>query len=206
MSAAWWRRLALIAMAALASCSVQDSGKEEADGRVQSRDEFQSRIGTAINPDKHPGKALFAANCAGCHEGGVPKAPNTIWLEMMSPDAILGAMNGGIMSQQASRLAPAERVQIAEYLARISLADYKPPAPPPRCDSPTFAGGPPPAKVGWGHDNRRFVPATVAGLSAAQVTHGLFVARKRRPSVKILRARGAEDQAFGFEDWRQRHA
>jgi len=150
----------------LGACAKPDAPEGN---RVQSRDEFQSRIGTAIDPDKHPGKALFTANCAGCHEGGVPKAPNTIWLEMMSPDAILAAMNGGLMSQQAAGLAPAQRVQIAEYLARVSLADYKPPAPPPRCDSPVLAGGAPPAKVGWGHDNRRFVPAAVAGLSAAQV-------------------------------------
>ena len=166
-AAGWWR-LWPIALAALASCQPSTPGERD-DGRVTSRDEFQTRIGTPIDPDKHPGKKLFAEHCAGCHEGGVPKAPNTVWLEMMSPDAILGAMNGGVMSRMAEGLSAQQRVQVAEYLARVSLADYKPPAPPPRCDSPALAGGAPPAAVGWGHDNRRFVPAAVAGLDKAQV-------------------------------------
>ena len=166
--AAGLRRLWPIALAALASCQPSPPGAKD-DGRVTSRDEFQTRVGTPIDPDKHPGKALFAENCAGCHEGGVPKAPNTVWLEMMSPDAILGAMNGGVMARMAEGLSPQQRVHIAEYLARVSLADYKPPAPPPACPSTTLAGGAPPAAVGWGHDNRRFVPTPVAGLTAGQV-------------------------------------
>ena len=166
--AAGWRRLWPVALAALASCQPPTPGEKD-EGRVTSRDEFQTRVGTPIDLEKHPGKKLFAENCAGCHEGGVPKAPNTVWLEMMSPDAILGAMNGGVMARMAEGLSPQQRVHIAEYLARVSLADYKPPAPPPACPSTTLAGGAPPAAVGWGHDNRRFVPASVAGLTAAQV-------------------------------------
>lgn len=162
--------MAIAAATLLAACGSAPSAPGVGDdGRVQSRDEFQTRIGNAIDPETHPGKKLFAENCAGCHEGGVPKAPNTVWLEMMSPDAILAAMNGGVMARQAQVLSPAERVQVAEYLARISLADYKPPAPPPRCASPALAGGAPPANVGWGHDNSRFVPASVARLAKADV-------------------------------------
>lgn len=155
-------------MFALAACSgggEQDAGPD----RVQSTDEFQTRLGEAIDPDTHPGKQLFAENCAGCHEGGVPKAPSPVFLEMMSPDAVLAAMNGGIMSAQAAHLSQEQRTQIAEYLARIRLADYRPPAPPPQCESARLAGGDPPARVGWGHDNRRFVPAAVAGMSKADV-------------------------------------
>ena len=166
--AAGWGRLWPVVLAALASCQPSPPGAKD-DGRVTSRDEFQTRVGTPIDPAKHPGKALFAENCAGCHEGGVPKAPNTVWLEMMSPDAILGAMNGGVMARMAEGLSPQQRVHIAEYLARVSLADYKPPAPPPACPSTALAGGAPPAAVGWGHDNRRFVPTPVAGLTAGQV-------------------------------------
>lgn len=166
-----WQLPVLLAAASLAGCSQQTpSGSGEAGGeRVKSRDEFQTRIGTAIDPEKHPGKALYAENCAGCHEGGVAKAPNTLWLEMMSPDAVLAAMNGGIMSQMAKNLSPTQRIQVAEYLARISLADYKPPPPPPSCPSATLASSTPPAAVGWGHDNSRFTPAAVAGLSKTDV-------------------------------------
>jgi polyvinyl alcohol dehydrogenase (cytochrome) len=136
---------------------------------MQSTDELQARAGPGIDPENHPGKGLYEGNCASCHEGGVPKAPNTIWLEMMAPDAILASMNGGIMSKQAAHLSQGERRQIAEYLSRTSLAGYKPPEPPARCPSPTLAGGDPPAPVGWGHDSRRFVPAQVARLTAAEV-------------------------------------
>ncbi len=45
-----------------------------------------------------------------CHNGTVPKAPNQVWVEMMAPDAILAAMNGGLMSKQASSLSGQERV------------------------------------------------------------------------------------------------
>lgn len=139
--------------------------------RMQSTDELVSRTGEAIDPATHPGNALFLENCAGCHSGGVPKAPAIVWLEMMAPDAILGAMRGGIMTQQAAHLSGPQQLQIAEYLARTKLADYRPPAPPPRCSTATASfGGTPPAAIGWGHDNRRFVPAAIGGLTAANAS------------------------------------
>ncbi|MEM6852606.1 MAG: PQQ-binding-like beta-propeller repeat protein, partial [Pseudomonadota bacterium] len=138
--------------------------------RVKDADEFVSRLGEAIDPATHPGGPLFAENCAGCHNGQVAKAPATVWLEMMAPDMILGAMNDGIMSAQASHLTTEERTQIAEYVTRTSLDGYTPPEPPQACaaDRAGFDGTPP-ARVGWGHDPSRFVPSEVAGLSAAQI-------------------------------------
>jgi polyvinyl alcohol dehydrogenase (cytochrome) len=139
--------------------------------RIKSTDELQARVGPTIDVDNHPGKDLFLANCATCHNGGVPKAPQQIWLEMMAPDAILASMNGGIMSQQSAHLSVVERRQIAEYLLRTPLDSYKPPQQPPMCDAQNagFDMASPPAAVGWGHDNRRFTPANVAGLSKEQV-------------------------------------
>ena len=156
---------------ALGGCDKPPSADQAGGERVASTDEFQSRSGPTIDVDKHPGKGLFDANCAGCHNGGVPKAPQQVWLEMMAPDAILGAMNGGIMSAQSAKLSPVERRQIAEYLVRTPLDSYQPPEQPPLCDAAhsAFDQVSPPAAVGWGHDNRRFTPAPVAGLSEAQV-------------------------------------
>ena len=153
----------------LGACQGGHEDSNQAGELVQSTDEFQSRAGKPIDVEHHPGKDLFETNCAGCHNGAVPKAPQQVWLEMMSPDAVLAALNGGVMARQAADLSPQQRVQIAEYLSRISLADYKAPAPPARCPSAQLAGGQPPALVGWGHDNRRFVPASVAGLAKADV-------------------------------------
>ena len=143
-------------------------GSTEPTTKMQSTDELVSRSGDAIDPETHPGRQIFNENCAGCHAGGVPKAPAIVWLEMLSPDAILSAMRGGVMTQQASKLSSEEQLQVAEYLTRTRLADYKPPAPPKQCtgDAMAFAG-PPPAAVGWGHDNRRFVPASVGDFTAS---------------------------------------
>lgn len=172
--------LLLVTAALITGCSATDpaasgdaAGRPAGEQRMSSTDELVSRSGEAIDVATHPGKGLFEANCLGCHAGAVPKAPAVVWLEMLAPDAILAAMNGGIMAQQAEQLSAQQRIEVAEYLTRTKLADYKPPAPPPSCsgDAAAFAGAAP-AKVGWGHDNRRFVPASVGGLTAAD-TPGL---------------------------------
>src|SRR3546814_10562433 len=49
--------------------------------------------------ENHPGKALFAENCAGCHDGGFPKAPHSYALRLMTPTGILDTLDEGIMKQ-----------------------------------------------------------------------------------------------------------
>ena len=71
--------------------------------------ESMARGAATIDVDNHPGKALFAANCAMCHEGGMPKAPHREFLEQMAPTAILHALNDGAMKQQASALTAVQR-------------------------------------------------------------------------------------------------
>jgi polyvinyl alcohol dehydrogenase (cytochrome) len=138
--------------------------------RIKSSEEFVARKGEAIDPKTHPGRQLFLEHCAMCHNGGVPKAPSVIWLEMMAPDAILSAMRGGVMTRQASHLTPPQQDLVAEYLTRTRLSDYHPPAPPKSCAASAAAfTGPAPAKLSWGHDNRRFFPADVGGLTAKDI-------------------------------------
>jgi polyvinyl alcohol dehydrogenase (cytochrome) len=165
-----WIGLVLAASLALSGCSEPSADKVGGE-RMTSTDEMQSRDGPAIDVEKHPGKGLFQENCAACHNGGVPKAPQQVWLEMMAPDALLAAMNGGIMSQQSAHLSALQRQQIAEYLTRTLLADYKAPAPPVSCNAQfaRFDTASLPAKTGWGHDNKRFVSAQQAGLTKEQV-------------------------------------
>ncbi len=165
-----WIGFVLAASLALSGCG-QESAEQVRGERITSTDELQSRDGPTIDIDRHPGKALFQENCAGCHNGGVPKAPQQVWLEMMAPDALLASMNGGIMTQQAAKLSPLQRQQIAEYLTRTPLANYKPPAPPASCDAQhaRFDKASPPARTGWGHNNARFVSAQQAGLTKEQV-------------------------------------
>ncbi len=139
-------------------------------GHEAGTDALLSRKGAVIDPKTHPGRALFEENCLTCHGGDVAKAPAAVWLEMMSPDLLLSAMNDGIMKEQSAHLTSEQRSLIAEYVSRTSLADYKPPEPPAMCadDAMTYTGKPP-ARVGWGHDTRRFVSADIAGISPEQV-------------------------------------
>jgi polyvinyl alcohol dehydrogenase (cytochrome) len=139
--------------------------------RLKSTDDFQAKDPDAIDPANHPGNALFLQHCAMCHEGGIPKAPSPNFLNMMAPDAIITALTSGVMKEQGTALKPVERGQIAEYLTRRKLGSYVPPKPPARCSGAAarFDMTDPPQPIGWGHDNRRFIPAAVAGLKASDV-------------------------------------
>jgi polyvinyl alcohol dehydrogenase (cytochrome) len=119
------------------------------------------------------GEKVYAERCAQCHEGGVPKAPHKMFLQMMATDAIHRALTTGIMQQQATGLSEAARVAVAEYLGGQLLADSQAKPDAQRCTGPAakFDLNSPPTKAGWGMDrqNRRFVPAEVAGLTAADL-------------------------------------
>ena len=146
------------------------SKADAAQTRVQNTDEFVARDGAVIDATTHPGNALFMENCGTCHNGRVPKAPAQVWLEMMAPDAILASMTDGIMTAQAAHLNSDEKTKITEFLTRTSLADYQPPAPPAGCPtSRQNFSGPAPARVGWGHETSRYIPADIAGLSTDDV-------------------------------------
>ena len=146
--------------------STADSSTPDPGEVPASADDLMSRTGDAINLNTHPGKALFEENCLTCHDGRVRKAPAAIWLEMMTPDALINAMQGGVMTGQAAHLSADQKTQIAEYITRTSLAGYVAPRPPALCAAEHMGfSGPPPAKVGWGHDTRRFVPQEIAGLN-----------------------------------------
>lgn len=118
-----------------------------------------------------PGQQIFKTTCAGCHEGGSPKAPPEYTMRGMSPANILAILDHGVMKDMAAGLTPLERRQVAEYLTQTDLADYKAPPPPKRCEAlhAQFDLTRPPPAVGWGYDNRRFVPASVGGLTAADL-------------------------------------
>jgi polyvinyl alcohol dehydrogenase (cytochrome) len=123
--------------------------------------------------DQTMGERVYLEHCAECHEGGVPKAPHKMFLEMMAPDAIHSAMTDGIMAVQAKALSAEERVAVAEYLAKVSLADYQAPSLPPGCKSSDvgFNFDQPPLSKGWGGslDNNRYAGADVTGLDGEAV-------------------------------------
>lgn len=138
---------------------------------VRSTDQFQSGRDAFADPEKLPGAALYQQTCAGCHQGGVYKAPHRTWLEMMTPVMLFSAMNDGIMQPQAAHLSREQRQQIAEYLSRQKLDAFASEPKAKQCVGPaaSFDLSRPAPPVGWGHDTSRFVPGDVAGLTAAQV-------------------------------------
>ena len=119
-----------------------------------------------------PGKPLYDAVCASCHEGAVKKAPHRDMIGLMPPEAILRSMEQGIMQEEASGLTPDERILVAEFLAGTAMGTVA------ANDLPACADGVPPLDfsqapdvINWGLEptNTRHIPATAAGLSAAQL-------------------------------------
>ncbi|HEY3950417.1 PQQ-binding-like beta-propeller repeat protein [Phenylobacterium sp.] len=62
------------------------------------------------------GKALYEARCAGCHEGGNPRAPSRADLGQRAPADIVTALTSGIMQPMAAGLSDADKQAVAAYL------------------------------------------------------------------------------------------
>lgn len=159
--------LGLAALLAASMAAAAPPGGET----VTSTDQFQSGRDGFADPEKLPGAALYQENCAGCHQGGVYKAPHRTWLEMMTPAMLFSALNDGIMQPQAAHLSREQRQQIAEYLSRQKLDAFASEPKAKQCVgiAARFDLSRPAPPVGWGHDTSRFVPADMAGLKAADV-------------------------------------
>ena len=70
---------------------------------------------TAQAPD---GAAIFARDCASCHDGATgSRVPSPDLLRQRSPEAILSALTAGGMRPQGGRLSGTERRAVAEYLS-----------------------------------------------------------------------------------------
>jgi polyvinyl alcohol dehydrogenase (cytochrome) len=148
-----------------------------------------------VDPETLPGAPVYHTVCAACHEGQVPKAPHKMFLQMMPPENILAALTTGLMKAQGAALTPAQRRAAAEYLAGpIGAVQAKAP---PRCTGAAlkFGAQQAAAPVGWGLDNSRFIPAGIAGLSAAEVPNLKLRWALQFPGA--IRARSQPTIAYG---------
>ena len=115
-----------------------------------------------------PQEAVFAQNCAVCHNNPATRAPGRASLKAMSPAFVVEALTNGIMKAQGSALSPAQRASLAEYLTgqkigvQAAMAGRCTGAP----SSFTLAG---PSYNGWGGnpENWRYQPEP--GVSAADL-------------------------------------
>ena len=125
------------------------------------------------------GATVYENRCATCHAGTDPRTPTLASLKQKTPQAIVDALNNGVMRQQGSDMTDAEKRAVAEYLgtttpsapaASTTTAASEPTAG--ACTStPPFDPSKGPQWNGWGVDvtNQRFQPAAQAGLTADQV-------------------------------------
>ena len=90
--------------------------RRKASHALKSVSELDSRK-LDVDPETLPGAAVFRDHCAQCHLGQVPKAPQKMFLQMMSGPTIHEALDAGLMKGQAQSLTEKERVEVAEYLS-----------------------------------------------------------------------------------------
>ncbi|MEY4268891.1 MAG: hypothetical protein RLZZ58_107 [Pseudomonadota bacterium] len=115
--------------------------------------------------DRDRAAGLFKDNCAACHDAAGSGAPTRAALEMRTPAAIANALNTGLMRDQGKALTPADRQLLATWLGggSATLAG-------PRCKgSLAFAGAPLWNRWGNGLTNSRYQPASVGGITPANI-------------------------------------
>lgn len=165
--------LVLVGLAlSLSACNQKGSAPKGPPQALESIDEFATGVGLIANRDALPGAAIFADNCASCHNGDVPKAPHMQWLEMMTPATIVNALTNGVMTKQGNTLTDDQKLRVAEYITRQDLSKGLPIVKyAPQCagNAARFDRKSPPAKTGWGHDTKRFVPVSAGGVTAADL-------------------------------------
>jgi polyvinyl alcohol dehydrogenase (cytochrome) len=140
-----YRSFLLLAIAAmLASCSARE-GLSDA--------------------DKAKAEALFAANCATCHNAEGGGAPSREALETRKPAAILAALETGLMREQGKVLKPEERQLLSQYLGAKSAKVAGS-----MCEGKLETPGTPLwNRWGNGTANTRFQPAAKSGITPANV-------------------------------------
>lgn len=125
------------------------------------REQIKGAVGVG---ESHPGAALYAQNCAACHDNATLRAPARNLLELLTPTSVLASLESGVMKQQGALLSAQERTDVVEYLVGSKPA-FLPVHSCKRAGSWFDWRQPPPAR-GWGIDynNRRHIPSSVAKL------------------------------------------
>ncbi len=161
-----------------------------ADSPMKSLESFAIRHADKL-PLERVGKYLFDEHCASCHDNPAMHAPTREALAGFSKDALLIAMEFGKMQPMAAHLSKQERGLIAIYLAGTNdtdadwIAQHG-------CDAPVMTDGT--AFVtnwGLGNHNRRFVPASQAGIDAASVSELELAWALAFPRVTDMRSQPA---------------
>src|SRR5580658_356669 len=72
---------------------------------------------------------LYKQHCALCHDNpGVTRAPSVAVMRQMAPEAVVNALENGLMKEQGKLLAAAERRSLAEFLTAKTIGSAAAPA------------------------------------------------------------------------------
>ncbi|WP_108788185.1 outer membrane protein assembly factor BamB family protein [Erythrobacter sp. Alg231-14] len=146
------RTLAFLSAFALAGCSVVDDAVPLAQGES----------GQSAHAE-----ALYAENCAVCHDGGVAGAPTREALAALSPAAIIEALDTGVMREQGASLDRIDRILLSQHVGNEAAGadvaiEY--------CEGDlTFAGAPKWNRWGANARNTRFQSNSDAGLDLVDI-------------------------------------
>jgi polyvinyl alcohol dehydrogenase (cytochrome) len=162
--------LALALGAGTAQAAATGAASTPADAPKAGAGDNAPRFDNRATATEHPGEPLFKQYCASCHLGQVAKAPHLMFLQMMAPDAIYGALDVGIMRSHAEKLTQEQKQQVATYLGGDHpLSTLRAP----QCTggAAKFDASRKPTASGWGltPENTRHIRADDAQITAADL-------------------------------------
>ncbi len=146
------RRLAFLSALALAGCTAQEEVVPLSQGES----------GRSAHAE-----ALYAANCASCHDDGVAGAPTRSALAALSPAAISDALESGVMMEQGALLDRIDRILLSQHIGNEAAGadvaiQY--------CEGElTLAGTPKWNRWGSNARNTRFQSSDDAGLDPEDI-------------------------------------
>lgn len=119
------------------------------------------------------GEQVYNQICANCHEASVPKAASRSMMGFMSPISVHRAITTGVMSDIASDLSDAEKIDVVKYITGASPLDATDKFAGKSCKGKQaqFDRNQPPKSVGWGFtsNNGRMIADEVAGINRDNV-------------------------------------
>jgi len=153
-----------LALSLLAPAPGKASGaptKEETPGVVPSHSRFPL------------GDSVYRKSCAGCHDAGIPRAPQRIVLSYMTPEAIYRALTSGSMSAQGSALSEEEKIAVAQHITNkeFGAAQGMPALNMCKGEHAVFDRNQPPPFANWGLDKEgtHSVASDLAGIDKDNV-------------------------------------